>query len=473
MSDHELFPFQKEGAQWLTGQRFALLADEMGLGKTVQAITAADRIDAKTIRVLCPAVARFTWAREFGLWSPTRPTPLVVTSASELPPIPAPTTICSYDLASVPRVNAWLRKLPADILIPDEFHYLKTPDAKRTQAVFGADGLGRDVGRIWCLSGTPAPNHAGELWVLLRCFGLYAGDYDAFIGEFCNSYESPYGRRVTGTKVSAIPRLRALLEPIILRRKKADVLKDLPPIYYGNLLEVEPGPVDLELCYPDYFLLGDRSAELQEKLRSEHAVLKAAIEKTTSAYMKGPSLEPRSILLESIHKSVSSYRRYVGLQKMPPLADLVANELESGAYEKIVIFAVHRDVIEGFRSRLSRFGAVTLYGNIDPHTREVHIQKFQTNPRCRVFVGNIQAAGTNINLTAAHNVLVAEPDWVPGNNAQAIMRTHRIGQTMPVYVRFAALANNPLDISIQRLLRRKARELTEVFDVKSHMRIFE
>lgn len=429
-------------------------------------------IGANRINVLCPAVARFTWAREFQTWSPIRPKALVVTSASGLPPTPERITVCSYDLAT--QLAPWLHQNRPEVLILDEVHFLKSVDAKRTAAVFGPSGLAHGAARTWSLSGTPAPNHAAELYVLLRCYGRYEGSYEQFVGEFCNSYQSPYGLRITGTKISAIPRLRQILEPIMLRRKKAEVLKDLPPIYYGNLLEVEPGPVDLELCFPDYYLLGDRHAELQEKLQSEQLVLAAAISKTSAAYMNGePSLEVRETLLDSLQRSVASYRRYIGLQKLPALADLVKGELESGAYDKIIIFAVHRDVIEGFRTRLQKYGAVTLYGNTDPDQRERNIAKFQTSPKCKVFIGNIQAAGTNINLTAAHNILIAEPDWVPGNNAQAIMRAHRIGQTFPVYVRFAALANSPLDAAIQKLLRRKARELTEVFDVKSHMRIFE
>lgn len=468
----DLFPYQVEGIEWLKGKRFALLADEMGVGKTVQAIKAAEAIGASQITVLCPAVARYNWAAEFKTWSKTEASAMTLLySASDAQRTLAPITICSYDLASRPSVLARLRR-PGGVLILDEAHYLKSVGALRSSSVFGSAGLARIVDRVWALTGTPAPNNASELWIMLRCFGAPVGEYQDFIDRYCTVAPSPYGYepRIVGTKVAAIPELRKLLEPLMLRRKKADVLKELPPIYYGNMLEVEASPVDMVNNFPDYYLIAGRTGELAEKLRSEHAVLKSAVEKTTGI----KDMEPRAELLASLQKSVATYRRYVGLQKMPAIAKLLSDELDSGAYEKIVVFAVHQGVIEGLRSRLAeKYGAVTLYGKTDPDTRIRNIEKFQRNPKCRVFIANIQAAGTAINLTAAHNVLVAESDWVPGNNAQAIMRCHRIGQTHPVYVRFCSLVNDPLDANIQRLLRRKARELTEILDVKSHMRIFE
>jgi SNF2 family DNA or RNA helicase len=80
-----------------------------------------------------------------------------------------------------------------------------------------------------------------------------------------------------------------------------------------------------------------------------------------------------------------------------------------------------------------------------------------------VFIGNIHAAGTAITLTAAHHVWFVEQDWVPGNNAQAIMRCHRIGQKNNVSVQFISL-DNSLDHTIMLILKRKTRELTEIFD---------
>ena len=106
-------------------------------------------------------------------------------------------------------------------------------------------------------------------------------------------------------------------------------------------------------------------------------------------------------------------------------------------------------------------GAVTLYGGTNADTRQKNIDKFQNNPKCRVFIGNIQAAGTGITLTAAHEVAFIEADWVPANNAQAAMRCHRIGQTKPVRVRFFSCAGS-VDEDVMNTLRRKAYELSRL-----------
>jgi SWI/SNF-related matrix-associated actin-dependent regulator of chromatin subfamily A-like protein 1 len=90
-------------------------------------------------------------------------------------------------------------------------------------------------------------------------------------------------------------------------------------------------------------------------------------------------------------------------------------------------------------------------------------QKFQSDPKCRVFVGQVVAAGTAITLTAAHQVMFVEADWTPANNQQAAMRCHRIGQTKPVTVRFVGMANS-IDERIQRVLKQKTRVLTKLFD---------
>jgi SNF2 family DNA or RNA helicase len=145
------------------------------------------------------------------------------------------------------------------------------------------------------------------------------------------------------------------------------------------------------------------------------------------------------------------------------VTELISSELDAGLYKKIVLFCVHRDVIEGLRTSLSKYGVVTLYGGTDPGTKMRNVDKFQTRIKPRVFIGNIAAAGTNITLTAAHHVTFVEQDFVPGNNAQAAMRVHRIGQKDPVTVRFISL-NNPMDQKITHILKKKTKELTEIFD---------
>jgi SWI/SNF-related matrix-associated actin-dependent regulator 1 of chromatin subfamily A len=264
--------------------------------------------------------------------------------------------------------------------------------------------------------------------------------------------------QITGARVSAIPELKELISPLMLRRKKDEVLTDLPPIHYQQVL-VDPGLVDIEVesSMVHYVFPIDRRKELAAKLRNEEMILRSTF--GNESLMKNKNI----LALEALSQSVSTLRRYNGLQKVEPVADMIIEELTNKAYEKIVVFAIHRDCIEGLRQKLRKFKPVTLYGGTPPENRQKHIDSFQKDPKCRVFIGNIQAAGTAITLTAAHQVLFLEQSWVPGDNAQAAMRCHRIGQKKPVTVRFVGIANT-IDEKISTVLQRKAYELTRIFD---------
>lgn len=450
-----LFPYQVEGADFLAATRHALLADEMGLGKTVQAIRGLDRIRAHRALIIAPSVARINWLREFQMWSESKLDVTVLTTLGDAIPNSGH-VICSFDFAAenCERLCAhdW------DALIIDEAHFLKSHDAKRAKAIMGVEGIIRKARRCWLMSGTPAPNHPGELWIMLFTFGVTKLKYDDFVNRYCVVVPTQFGRKVVSAKTDMIPELRQLLSKIMLRRLKKDVMKELPPISFGHV-NVEPGLVDLEILpsFTQYFMPTDRRAELGAELKRQQDLLSSV-----EANMK-PNVADKLTAVAAIADSVSTLRRYIGLQKCEPAIEIIKKELEAKAYEKIVIFAIHRDVIETMRVGLRDFGAVVLYGNTDPAKRQKNIDRFQNNPKCRVFIGNIMAAGTAITLTAAHHVTFIEQDWVPGNNAQAIMRCHRIGQENKVFVRFIVL-DQSLDAKIGFIVKRKTEQLTQIFD---------
>jgi SNF2 family DNA or RNA helicase len=448
-----LFSYQLEGAKWLAERKLALLADEMGVGKTAQVIRACDLINAERIIVLCPAVARINWQREFSRFSSiSRNFSLIMGRKDSI--VPSNWLISSYDLVSQ---EMSLTKSLWDVLILDEAHYLKNHQAKRTRAVYGKQGLIHNTRRCWAITGTPAPNHPGELWVMLYTFGVTKLSYDDFIARFCTGYHSTYGFKITGANTSHIPELKALLSKIMLRRKKEQVVKELPPIHFDHVT-VEAGPVDLDAdsWFVEYVFPEERTHELTAKLDHERTMI--------TNVMKAAKMGPDGLrVLEAIAKSVSTIRRYTGLQKLKAVTELVTEEMSQGKYSKLVIFAIHVSIIEGLRKSLRKFNPVVLYGGTPAHKRQKRIDKFQQSAKTQIFIGNIQACGTAINLTAANQVLFVESDWTPAYNSQAAMRCHRIGQDKPVFVRFIGLADS-IDEKINLILKRKTRDLTEIFD---------
>lgn len=400
MSD--LFGYQRAGAAWLAGRARGYLADDMGLGKSAQAIVAADAALADHVCVICPASVRANWEREIETWS------LGLWTYEVL----------SYDAAV-------RRGLPeADTYILDEAHYLKTATTKRTRTCLGAGSPLADAARVWALSGTPAPNHVGELHTWLRFFQAHEGlSYRQFLDRYTNWMMTDYGPKVFGNKRAAMPDLKAKLERVMLRRLKADVAKDLPAVRWGDI------SLASNVVYSDKLVATD-------------------------------VLIPDTLPAEDEH--IARLRREVGDAKASALGDFIAEELESSG-EKIVVFAWHRSVMDKIEQKLARFGVARIDGDTPTPKRLPIVDRFQGDAACRVFLGQIVAAGTGITLTAASHLIFAEMSWTPGDNAQAAMRVHRIGQTQPVLIRTATLKGS-LDEAVNAVLARKTRGLEQLYE---------
>lgn len=457
-----LYPYQLEGAIYLANHPHALIADEPGLGKTAQTIRACDIVGAERILVVCPAAARINWSREFTRFSPMdRDCAVLFTGTST--PSGTGVTVVSYDLlASSAKIKDTLKAVQWDALILDEAHYLKERSAKRTKVIYGHNKSSRGIAgnskRVWRITGTPTLNNVSDVYTHLKSAGLYERGYWDFVFEFCSGFDTDYGYKITGTRNAE--QLKALLAKFMIRRKKEDVMTQLPPITY-QVVTVERNEVELDpWFYENYRSLG--KAAFLSRLEDEDRTLKH-----TLATIRGTGKREVATdilgMLQSLSTSTSTLRRYIGMAKLNRCIEIVKEELDSGRLDKIVIFAVHQSVIELTRQKLAKYGAVTLYGGTPADKRQSNIDKFQNNPRARVFIGNIQAAGTAITLTAAHEVAFFESDWVPANNAQAAMRVHRIGQTQNVRCRIFTCAGS-VDEDITRILAIKSRELSKVID---------
>lgn len=424
----------------------ALLADEPGIGKTLQAILAALNINAKTILVICPAVARPMWARAFFRFVE--------------PEILAGITVVirSYEATLEVRELQFLMGGKWDALILDEAHFLKGHDAKRTENIFGVKGLCRVSKHTWALTGTPISKDYGDAWLLLYVFGATKLKYQEFIKYFCITAASKWhkGLDIKGSNEDRAGELRALLDKIMLRRGRADVNLNIPGINMWDV-PVPGGYVDLEIhdTFASYCFPVNRRPELAKKLTEELDF----IEKVA---FKANDHTALLSLLEACSGSISTIRRHVGLQKIDAVVEIIEDELARGSYKKIVLFAIHRDVIKTLGDRLRHLGAVTLYGGTDKDTKQKNIDKFQTNPKCKIFIGQIRACGTAIDLTAASEAAFIEWDFIPDNNNQAIYRLNRMGAGAFTNVRFFSLYNS-YDERLTQIIKVRTRAVDKIF----------
>jgi len=437
----KLFPFQQEGVDWLATKKHALLADEMGLGKSAQAIRAADKIGAKNILVVCPASVRDNWVREFEKFGEIPRKYTVVTGGYHNIKAQGVTIINPELILYLGIYLPWLKN-KWDLLIVDEAHHFKNLESIRTKAVLGKGSFAHHAERTWLLTGTPAPNHVGELYSYLYVFGFIKIQYLTYVKKYCNYIDQGYYRppRVVGSKKSKAPELRKILEPFMLRRLKRDVMKDLPPIIWDEV-----------------FIEKDKDAFTATD--AEQASYKNQMEFIESALASGDFAEDPAAFAQS----VSTVRKILGIQKVKAFCRIIEEELKQKAYDKIVIFGVHREVMKRLAIKLHKFKPVSITGQVHATQRQSKVDQFQNDPECRVFLGNISAAGEGITLTKSSTVAFIEQEWTPGKNKQAADRLHRIGQINPVYARFFGVENS-IDARITSILRRKTSELTEVFD---------
>jgi SWI/SNF-related matrix-associated actin-dependent regulator 1 of chromatin subfamily A len=440
-------PFQTLGTQWLLKAPARYLGDQPGLGKSKQVIDAADIIGCERILVIGPAISRFTWLKQFQQWGKGVRAIEILKGRDDKPSALANVTIVSFDYCIQQKVNKKDAKTHPlnpnllnqkwDLVVIDEAHFLKTPDTRRTRAILGTGGIIHQTKRVWFLSGTPMPNSLpSEMWPVLFSLGLTKLNFDSYLRDVCNGYDNAYRKFVpTGLKHEKVAEIQQTLSRFFLQRKKLDVLKDLPKVMYGEI-------------YVEGRL--DRLPELTEEQKYF----------LTNFSANDPLTQMK--LLEMSAASISTLRRFCGLQKVESVAELIEDELANNAYKKIVIFGIHKAVLLQLEERLRKYGTVLVNGEVPGDERQRRIEKFQTDPTVRIFLGNIAAAGTNITLVAANQVFFIEEDFRPGDNQQAVDRCNRIGQLLPVTVRRAKLENS-LDDKLNEILSRKVRDGNVLF----------
>ncbi|TXH18820.1 MAG: DEAD/DEAH box helicase [Hyphomicrobiaceae bacterium] len=440
-------PYQKEGAKWLAARNHALLADEPGLGKTLQTVMGSDRVKAYTILVVCPAVAMPTWVREYRDNSKYECV-INVMNKPKSSVVEGAVNIISYDRMA--RFEVWqqLMKVEWDLLICDEAHYLKTSTTARTKAIYGFGkklGLAHVAKRTWLLTGTPSVNNTYELWPHIRTlfgknFTMRDGSRmkgEQFKNRYCIIKHNGFGEQIVGSKNMAD--LKQRLQPFFLRRKKDDVLKDLPEVFESPLY------LDAQKNLSEWREL----VTLDEMIGLSDRLVKAKNDKM------------REAIMNSIDQTVErKIRRLLGISKVPPLIDWIKDQL-NGGLDKLVVFAYHQDVIRMLYKAFDNT-AVVIKGDTSPTQREAAVRAFQ-HGKAKLFIGQIQAAGTAITLTAASTLVFAEYSWVPGENEQAKDRIRRIGQKSTCFVRYATLTNS-LDERIMQVVQRKMKDIRQIFN---------
>lgn len=422
----KLYPFQVEGVEFLRTRKVALLADDMGLGKTAQAIHAMKALKARKVLIVCPAAVKYNWRDELKLWDfPISKVQIVEGKFADID-CDANVVIINYDLLSAPKVFHQLTKMIFSVGVFDESHYMKNRNAKRTIAVLIRGGIASRCVYKWFLTGTPILNRPIELYPLLKAAkpdAIYPfTSYTAYAKRYCSGFFDGYAYNDRGS--SNISELAEKLESsgFMLRRLKAEVLKDLPEKQFQVL------PVHLD------------NIEYYES--QDFTFKKGEVKRLKFQDICGGDLG-----------QIAALRHQLAIDKFPTVKAHLKDLFE--IKKKVVVFAHHRELIRIVNEAFSEMQPAIVRGGMSAEKKYEEVRRFQTDRNCRLFIGNILAAGTGTTLTASDIAVFAEIDWVPGNIFQAVDRIHRIGQDRGVLIQFFVIEDSLEEYMLQGVVFKK------------------
>ena len=321
--DLSYFPYQRGGIAYARSRDGVLIADEMGLGKTIQAIGIMNDTKPQTALIVCPASLKGNWEREVDKWLNYYRSVHVQEKGRWNDK--AHIVIINYDILKKHKAEINAREW--DILICDEAHYLKNEKALRTCLVLGGEYRYKPVAPIRAkkqvfLTGTPIENRPIELWPIVNYLRPdIFDDYHRFAFSFCNASFGRFGIETYGA--SQLKKLNTLLrENLMVRRMKAQVLKDLPDKIRRNV----------------YIDLTKEGHAAVDKEMAAFALMKKSIKQKVKAAVTKEEIAEAAKSQELMKGEIAKARKSVGLHKVEPSARFIKNQAEAGG--KIIVFGL-------------------------------------------------------------------------------------------------------------------------------------
>jgi superfamily II DNA or RNA helicase len=441
-----LLPYQLDGIAFAAGTGRAILADDMGLGKTIQGIGVAQLLAKDTnisrVLVICPASLKSQWRLEIER-ATDRSCRLVLGSAEERARQygdPSFFTICNYE--QVLRDYQLIEKTSWDLIILDEAQRIKNWEAKTSRII---KSLRSPFALV--LTGTPMENRLEELFTVVGFIDEHLLG-PAF--RFFNRYRITDERgKVLGYK--NLDELRERLQPILLRRRRRDVLTQLPA-RTTEILRIAPTDEQLNV-HNEYrrqisFILKKRYLTEMDILRLQKALLmcRMAANSTFLVDKQSPGYSSKLVELENL------------------IEQLFAEE-----DRKAILFSEWTTMLNLIEPMLKSRGLdyVRLDGSVPQKQRQLLVHQFQKDPRCRLFLST-NAGSTGLNLQAANTILNIDLPWNPAILEQRIARAHRMGQKRPVQV-YLLVTEQTLEESLLQTLAAKHELACAVLDPDSQL----
>ena len=420
---------QKQAIEKLIPNDRFILADDMGLGKTTSAIIAAIESGAKKVLIVCPASLKINWKREIEMYTNRRT--LIVEGGKWGSTFDF--YIINYDIIKnyheLPDEKTGVQESLIlrehfDLAIIDEAHYINNTGAMRTQLM---NDILDSIPKVWLLTGTPMTSRPINYYNLLKIVrSPLTLNWQGYVKRYCKGFQfKANGRKIWKTDGAAnLDELRERTRHLVLRRLKTDVL-DLP--------EKIITPQFLEL---DNMLYQHEMEEFVKIAKDDRK--KESISITLSRLMGA--------------------RKIIAREKVPYTCELIDKFLELD--KKVIVFTNFTDTLEMIKEKYSKH-CVVVNGTTPKLKRQEAVDRFQTDPKVKVFIGNIIAAGVGLTLTAAEGVIMNDLSFVPSHHSQAEDRANRIGQKNVVNV-YYPIFEDTIEINIYNIIQRKKNNIEQV-----------
>ena len=442
--DAELLPYQLDGIAFAVGAGRAILADDMGLGKTIQGIGVAELLaheaDISKVLVICPASIKAQWRSEIERFS-KRDVQLVLGGAAERVSQydnDCFFTICNYE--QVLRDIVAIERVPWDLIILDEGQRIKNWEAKTSQVVKGLRSP-----FVLVLTGTPIENRLDDLFSVVEFID------DRRLGpafRFFNRHRLVDERgKVLGYQ--RLGELRERLKPILLRRTRSSIMKDLPE-RTTEIVRIAPTAEQLTIH--------DGQRRIIRSIVNKRFISEMDLLRLRKALLICRMVADSTFLVDKEPPGFSS--------KLEALDNLLGSLFAEDG-RKVLLFSEWTTMLTLIEPLIEKYDApfVRLDGSVPQAKRQQIVRTFQKDPACRLFLST-NAGSVGLNLQAADTVINVDLPWNPAILEQRIARAHRMGQKRPVHV-FLLVTEDTIEENLLGTLSAKQELAMAALDVES------
>ena len=399
----KLRKYQMDGVKFLIDTKYCLLADEMGLGKTIQVIVAIKTlIRAQKINralIVVPSSLKTNWSNELDIWAPELSKRIISGKSNRWAALVSPTDIiiASYqDINIEYSKNNIFEKYPLVVL--DEAQKIKNP---RSNIANKSKLIHKERG--WILTGTPVENKKDDLCSLFDFL-----DY-SLLNPFMSKSE-----------------IHSKIKGHFLRRKKSNVLKDMPPILEQT--------IKLKL------------SKVQERTYD------SVIIQNKDKYNKDTNISSLFTIITEL-KQICNFDPETGISSKLDLLKILLDDIKANN-KKVIIFSQYVKSIDFIKSNISNINTFTYTGKMSTVQKDSSLEKFKKSNESSLLLISLLAGGVGLNIKEADYVIMFDRWWNPALEMQAINRAHRFGRKTPLHV-FYFLIENSIEEHILKIVSDK------------------